>query len=54
MFIPVLVAVGVVDALLLLGNWAAGVVERRQEASASWWLAVDRATSARRRMEGKS
>ncbi len=47
--IPVLVVIGVVDALLLLGNWPAGVVERWQEASAGWWLAVDRAESARRR-----
>lgn len=54
MLLPMLVMVGVADALLLFANCGAGVVERRQEASSTWWLAVGRAESARRRMEDKS
>ena len=49
--IPVLVAIGVVDALLLLANWGAEVVGRRQRAGMEWQWATWRAEKARRRSE---
>lgn len=52
--IPVLVAIGVVDALLLLAQWDAEGVGRRQRAGMEWQWAMWRAERARRQqLEGK-
>lgn len=49
MFLPLLLVTGALDALLLLANWGAVVVERRQQADMEWQWAMWRAERARRR-----
>lgn len=51
MLIPLLVMAGVGDALLLLAQWGAEVVGRRQRAVMEWEWATWRAERARRRSE---
>lgn len=54
MFIPLLLVIGALDALLLLANWGATVVERRQRVNMEWQWATWRAEKVRRQqVEGK-
>ncbi len=49
MFLPLLLVIGALDALLLLANYGAVVVERRQRVNMEWQWATWRAEKARRR-----
>ncbi|MHB1527198.1 MAG: hypothetical protein ACYCZN_13140 [Candidatus Dormibacteria bacterium] len=51
MLIPLLLMAGGVDALLLLAQWGAEVVGRRQRAGMESQWAIWRAEKARRRSE---
>ena len=54
MFLPLLLVLGVLDALLLLAQWGVVVVERRQRAGMEWQWATWRVEKARRQqVEGK-
>lgn len=53
-FIPLLLVIGALDALLLRANWGATVVERRQRVNMEWQWATWRAEKVRRQqVEGK-